>query len=435
MDNVYWMSEMTKFSHFEQITPDLTRCKCYVLAIGKNRNYSFFRKEAVDAALPTLWYVPVVGHLIYDNDGSVRMGGHDMDIEITPQGLAFVDKCVPYGIVPYQDATYETVVEDGEEKTYLVVDVLFWTGRYPIILDARYDDHIWFGQSMEITPIRMAPLDDDPQYQDISDFRFSALCLLGKSDDPNKHVEPCFKSAKVSAYSCDDDEFNRDYRELKQKAEEFSAKFERTGGSSGVNKELIDAIFAEFEISQEEIDFEISEEMTEEVLREKVNGFAKLKEANGCIGELTSQLESVQGEFEAYKGTHTNSDEDFEAYKSTHTNTDEDFEAYKNDHSHTNEEFDALQNYKNEKEKEAHEAEMDAVVSEFEDLKDKDEYAEIKANAYSFESADALRKEFYAVRGKYAVVSGKKSKSDTAKFQFNNEEPVEDEPYGDLFKK
>lgn len=434
MDNVYWLSEMTKFSHFEQITPDLTRCKCYVLAIGKNRNYSFFTKEAVDAALPTLWYAPVVGHLIYDNDGSVRMGGHDMDIEVTPQGLAFVDKCVPYGIVPYQEATYETVVEDGEEKTYLVVDVLFWTGRYPVILDARYDEHVWFGQSMEITPIRMAPLNDDPQYQDISDFRFSALCLLGKSDDPNKHVEPCFKSAKVSAYSCDDDEFNKDYRELKQKAEELSAKFEKTGGSSTMNKELIDAIFAEFEVSQEEIDFEIGEEMTEEVLREKVNGFAKLREVNGRIDELTAQLNGVQEEFDAYKGTHSNSDEEVEAYKATHSTSDEEFDAYKNEHSHTNEEFDALQNYKNEKEREAHEAEMDAVVSEFEDLKEKDEYAEIKANAYSFESADALRKEFYAIRGKYAVVGGKKSEGKTTKFSFE-EKPEENEPYGNLFNK
>ena len=201
-----------------------------------------------------------------------------------------------------------------------------------------------------------------------------------------------------------------------------------------MNKELIDAIFAEFEVSQEEIDFEIGEEMTEEVLREKVNGFAKLKDANARIGELTSQLETVQGEFEAYKGTHTNADEDFEAYKSTHSNTDEEFEAYKNEHSHTNEEFDALQNYKNEKEREAHEAEMDAVVSEFEDLKEKDEYAELKANAYSFESADALRKEFFAIRGMYATVGTKKTEAKTAKFSIE-ETIAEDEPYGDIFKK
>ena len=39
----------------QKINDQFTVCKCYVMALGKNRNLSHFTKESVDSALPTLF--------------------------------------------------------------------------------------------------------------------------------------------------------------------------------------------------------------------------------------------------------------------------------------------------------------------------------------------------------------------------------------------
>ena len=35
----------------QKINDQFTMCKCYVMALGKNRNFSHFTKEAVDSAV------------------------------------------------------------------------------------------------------------------------------------------------------------------------------------------------------------------------------------------------------------------------------------------------------------------------------------------------------------------------------------------------
>ena len=56
-------SYVAKPISYEKINDKFTRMKCYVLALGKNRNFSHISKEAVDSALPSLALVPVVAHL------------------------------------------------------------------------------------------------------------------------------------------------------------------------------------------------------------------------------------------------------------------------------------------------------------------------------------------------------------------------------------
>ena len=48
-----------KFSSFEKINENFLKAKCYVMALGKNVNRSYFDKENVDKAFHTLAYVPL----------------------------------------------------------------------------------------------------------------------------------------------------------------------------------------------------------------------------------------------------------------------------------------------------------------------------------------------------------------------------------------
>lgn len=149
-------------TNFEKLNDSFTRAKCYVLALGKNKNKSYFSREAVDAAYPSLAYIPVVGHLMTSKDGKHYLGGHDYKLNKGTMNLESLT--VPFGVaVPSSsEPVYEAVVEaDDTVNTYLVTDIILWTGRYPELAEAMYSDTILFNQSMEIFFGDYAPLEED----------------------------------------------------------------------------------------------------------------------------------------------------------------------------------------------------------------------------------------------------------------------------------
>lgn len=262
------------------LNDEFTKCRCYVMALGKNRNFSYFDKTSIEKALPSLFNIPVIGHLIEREDGSRYMGSHDSELIVDGKDIYLKSVCVPYGVVPCQDSiAYETVTEeDGTEVEYLTADVILWTGRFPELKEAVYSENLYFNQSMEVNFFKSNPLAEDKNYTQITDFSFSALCMLGKSDNPDEHTEPCFPSARIEPYQfAVNEEFSKLMREFKQ---ELSFCFENKNNEEGGNEELKfteevrDSILAEFEVAFDELDFEIDNDITEEQFREKVSDFA-----------------------------------------------------------------------------------------------------------------------------------------------------------------
>lgn len=237
-------------TNFEKLNENFTKAKCYILALGKNRNHSYFGIDAVNNAYPSLAYVPVVGHLMQTEDGKYYLGGHDY--KLNKKTLEMETLCVPFGVaVPSPKPVYETVVEeDNTVSTYLTSDIILWTGRYPELEDAMYDDKIMFGQSMEVYFSRYASLKDDPTYTEILEFTFDALCMLNKSDDAKFNIEPCFPSAAIVSkdYSEINAQFGVMLSELKEELKSYFTAISQGGNDvKDENKapETVDVI-AEF---------------------------------------------------------------------------------------------------------------------------------------------------------------------------------------------
>lgn len=289
-----------KIVPIKPVNEELTLCKCYVLALGKNRNYSHISKETADKAVPTIYNVPVVGHLYVDEDGEYHMGGHDVEIMRDENGvLRFQRMTVPVGVVPEgANIRYEDVIDsEGNKVTYQVADVILWTGRYPKLLEAIYDESIYFGQSMEINVMAAEAFKDDNKYTDIKDFSYSALCLLGKSDNPDYHVEPCFPDSRVEPYHFDYDKFSAMMDEFKEKVNEcFQAMNMKKGGEKRLTREVYESVLAEFGLTQEDLGFELTEEMTEEELREKLTATPDAEQTTEEIVE-GEQTEVTDEEF------------------------------------------------------------------------------------------------------------------------------------------
>lgn len=195
MDEKVLIGFSGKLVYDKPVNDQFTLCKCYVMALGKNQNRTIISEESAQKALPTLFNIPVVGHLYETEDGTLTMGGHDMVVVRDDDGhSSFKSLAVPFGVIPNQNTVHYEVVEesDGSQKTYLVADVILWTGRYPELLNASLDKDVYFLQSMEIEPLKTSKEDG---YVKIDEYQYSALCLLGRD------VQPCFEQARVESYA------------------------------------------------------------------------------------------------------------------------------------------------------------------------------------------------------------------------------------------
>lgn len=230
-------------------------------------------KESILNNIDSLKCIPVVGHLIQKEDGSYYMGGHDFEID---ENCNFKSLTVPYGFVVENTYDFEVVKEYDTEVEYLTTNIVLWTGVYPELMSAVYSDDFYFNQSMEIDleDGQYRPYEEDSNYTELLEWTYKKLCLLGKADDKSsiEHTEPCFIEAKVIPFSYTE-QFNKCFSELKSsyKAEILNNK------EVGLKKTKINEILKKFSVKVDDLNFEITDVMTEEELTNKLTEFTESK--------------------------------------------------------------------------------------------------------------------------------------------------------------
>lgn len=428
-----------KVTPIEKINDEFTLCKCYVQGVGKNRNFSYMSKENIQRCLPTLSYAPVVGHLIdkLDEDGNPTgekyMGGHDYYID---DDWNLKSACVPYGVVKADSFNFETVkeYEDEIETEYLTAEIVLWTGRYPELMEAIYSDDFYFNQSMEINVSEFRPYEEDSNYTELTDFTYSALCLLGKADDKTspEHTEPCFVESKVIPvqYSLEKEEFSKIMGELKNELAFYFNKDNTDGKEDKVVENEKEEVIETVEEVNEESTEEVVENTTEETPDAEVNEDTNTESENEEVQEDKTVVEaSVEETVEE-----TVEMSELDSLKA-------EYEEYKNSHSHTNEEFDELQKYHDDAEFEKIHAERDAMLSDekYSVLSENEAFTELKKNMDNYSIAD-LEKEAKVIFADYVSSVGTFSMNDpneksTSKIRFSMKEDTgKKKAYSTLFK-
>lgn len=430
-----------KVTPIEKINDEFTLCKCYVQGVGKNRNFSYMSKENIQRCLPTLSYAPVVGHLIdkLDEDGNPTgekyMGGHDYYID---DDWNMKSACVPYGVVKADSFDFETVkeYEDEIETEYLTAEVVLWTGRYPELMEAIYSDDFYFNESMEISVSEYRPYEEDSNYTELTDFTYSALCLLGKADDKTspEHTEPCFVESKVIPvqYSLEREEFSKVMGELKNELAFYFNKDNTDGKEDEVveNENEKEEVIETAEEVNEKSTEEVVENTTEETPDAEVNEDTNTESENEEVQEDETVVEaSVEETVE----------ETVEMSKLDSLKAE--YEEYKNSHSHTNEEFDELQKYHDDAEFEKIHTERDTMLSDekYSVLAENKAFAELKKNMDNYSLAD-LEKEAKVIFADYVSSVGTFSMNDsnkksTSKIRFSMKKDTgKTKAYSTLFK-
>lgn len=443
MDEVYSVPLRSNITPIKPLNDSLTLCKCYVMAIGKNDNFTDIPKDACDAATPTLYNIPVVGHLYKNEDGDYVMGGHDIALKRDGKGKYTVENLtVPYGVVPQQDNVhYEDIIDpDGVKRTYQVADVILWTGRYPELLDASYNDKVFFSQSMEIKPTKKTK---EGKYTRFDEYQYRALCLLGKSDDEDKTVEPCFPSASVEAYEFEkSDVFEKLVNEFMYELRKYNSAADAEKGGNETMEMQPDKVVEPTPggVETEEVIPPASEETPTEVVKFSVERTYEekrigLSEAVKAMSVWTEDLYAdywmidfdSQYVYVSYHECGKDVPENHETLRFSYTEVDGGFSIMpdpvlvrqcwltKEDEEKLaadKQELELLIEFKNRKLDEEKRAAYSEVLSEFSDLAELDEYKLIMKSAMEFESKDELEEKLYALRGKFSKRPAKKSLSE-----------------------
>ena len=396
-------------------------------------------KENIQRCLPTLSYAPVVGHLIdkLDEDGNPTgekyMGGHDYYID---DDWNLKSACGPYGVVKADSFEFETVkeYEDEIETEYLTAEVVLWTGRYPELMDAIYSDDFYFNESMEISVSEYRPYEEDSNYTELTDFTYSALCLLGKADDKTspEHTEPCFVESKVIPvqYSLEKEEFSKVMGELKNELAFYFNKDNTDGKEDEVVENEKEEVIETVEEVNEESTEKVVENTTEETPDAEVNEDTNTESENEEVQEDETVVKaSVEETVEE-----TVEMSELDSLKA-------EYEEYKNSHTHTNEEFDELQKYHDDAEFEKIHAERETMLSDekYSVLAENEAFAELKKNMDNYSLAD-LEKEAKVIFADYVSSVGTFSMNDsnkksTSKIRFSMKKDTgKTKAYSTLFK-
>lgn len=418
------------FSEVVNLNPNFSMAKMKVAYVGRNRNMSAISKEVFIDAIPTIFNCPIVAR--YDRELN-QFGSHDVEVVIDDKTkeIKIVNATTPFGVIPESAKWYfEEITEiDGNIHEYLIIDVILWRRQegYEHLVELTSID-----ESMEVDFINQHI--DNEGYCVAEKMCFSAFCLL-------ETANPCFESASVQMFS---EQINDNYKlQFANMVEDFKALMKEQsnkldfsiniikeeGGQKTLilTQEKITEILAEYEILQNDIDFEITEEMTEGDFRTKLEDFKKKRKK--CTEENSNQEPETDEEKELLKTQ-------IEQAREEYANLQEEFTTYKSNYSVANDEVANLKEFKATRLSEDHKLEVKLALSEFEDLIEINEFIELKENAENFESIDDLKEKCFAIRGKNTPVkfSTKLNKPTSIKLPIGiPSDNSDDEPYGGIF--
>lgn len=283
---------------------DLTECNSSfdsgvlrVAYTGKNRNNSFISKETFERCISTIYNCPIVCR--YDRETDT-IGSHDMELVCNDDGdMRIVNITQPVGVIPESAKFWWEEIEDASGlHEYLCVDALLWKRQeaYKKIREDGITD-----ESMEIS-VKEGEMVDGVFV--IKRFEFTAFCLLGTA-------EPCFESASLEMFSCDD--FKRQLAEMMQ---EFKDTFSLAQSSKevGITKQLYSEggekalnekkeIMAKYNLTEDMLDFNLDDFTAEELQTkfEEIKAKSKTDEDdNGDETKPNAEAEATQSGEETF---------------------------------------------------------------------------------------------------------------------------------------
>ncbi|MDN6698082.1 MAG: hypothetical protein L0L04_01005, partial [Staphylococcus equorum] len=397
-------SKMINFEITESLSPLFSKARVTVMYHGENPNRSSFSKWDVEKAVPSLKNIPIVGYFSEEDE---NFGGHERSLVVEDDKIVVKTKTVPIGVVPESAVfSWENIVDkDGIRREYLVIDnALVWNRDEKLVSALSTDD---FGQSMEITVNEYYTLDGIDY---ITDFYFTALCVLGIDKNGAGYVRPAFDDAKVQTYSKDDsltESMQNMFKDLKFALNEIETI------EKGEPKLKLEDLLAKFSLTEEELSAKVKNyaEIPVEEVEKELAEFAKAE----AYADKKSKAKAKEDEPKKAKKPETSDN-------ATIAKLEKQIEELKSENEKLKEEIKGLKAKNGKFELDNHVRECNDKVESFIETYGLDESAVKELDYSAFENTDALEVKLFEMLGRMAKPVEKNTSKEFAKITIKPEQ-------------
>ncbi len=243
---------------------------------ARSLNNTRFLTTALEKAKESSANIPILAHILENDNGELEFGEHDSVIEedrYNPDKYRQIFLEQPVGVVP-ENNNYEVVEEDGISYVYL--DAYIWKGYSNYCIDIlENSDRIKLSMEVDFYDYKYSR--EEKCYL-INDYRYTAITLLGGDNRPAMQRS----GGTIVNYSVADEKIGIVSVEeiCSEISKVFSAKEETKKGEDEMNSETIQTILDELGVTRGELDFEITDDMTESELRAKIKDYQDRKAAD-----------------------------------------------------------------------------------------------------------------------------------------------------------
>lgn len=208
-----------KVEEVQNVDTRFTRLKCWLMHTNENYNNSSFSKEVIEAALPTLAYIPVVGFMQDNEIGEEDFSDHRYIITRDSGGVRRKYMGSAYGVIlssEENNAHFETkICDDGIEREFIVADAIAWNfleDSSRVLNRDLIKDH-----SIELDENSIEGYEDENGLFHFTKFSFRAACVLGGG------TAPAMEGSIVEVVNFSMSDFAKDIqKELINKYSEFT---------------------------------------------------------------------------------------------------------------------------------------------------------------------------------------------------------------------
>lgn len=399
-----------------------TKVKIWLMHLGLNRNGSIFTKEVVQKAIPSLANTPIMASVGLNTWGVKDFEGHESDIEVSEDGeLRFINKTFPFGVIPENNnAKFETRVgDDMVEREYLTVEGLLWN-KWEDAVDILYGKHGVAGQSMELSDEYKGYFDGENF--EFTEFQFFGACLLGDE------VLPAMNNSTVELKYADSTK-----KYIDEKLKVFNTiNFESEQGGKTLakgkleNKIVEETKFEEAEETTEEIQSDLDGADEEEVKVEteaetedisEVEEEAEVEEQEEAVADFPAGKDSVTIEEQSIEKVAEIKAKEKEIPNPTERiliagieYSVEDLEKLVKDFNELSTKYSTLQ-------ADVHSEKVEGLFNKYSNVLDKEDVAELKADASKL-SIEDLETKIFAVIGRKSF-SAKKVEQEQPEIKFS----------------
>lgn len=397
-------SKMINFEITESLSPLFSKARVTVMYHGENPNRSHFGKWDVERAVPSLKNIPIVGYFSEEDE---NFGGHERSLVVEDDKIVVKTKTVPIGVVPESAVfSWENIVDkDGIRREYLVIDnALIWNRDEKLVSALSTDD---FGQSMEITVNEYYTLDGIDY---ITDFYFTALCVLGIDKNGAGYVRPAFDDAKVQTYSKDDsltESMQNMFKDLKFALNEIETI------EKGEPKLKLEDLLAKFSLTEEELSAKVKNyaEIPVEEVEKELAEFAKAE----ADADKKAKAKAKEDEPKKAKKPETSDN-------ATIAKLEKQIEELKSENEKLKEEIKGLKAKNGKFELDNHVRKCNDKVESFIETYGLDETAVKELDYSAFENTDALEVKLFEMLGRMAKPVEKNTSKEFAKITIKPEQ-------------